>query len=111
MASYGVGSAEEDLLTAPLDGHRGDGDGDGDGDGETRNNLIVNYLPQSMTDSEFSAMFVTLGPIEHSKIARDQMSGYSFGYGFIVYENAADAAKAIQNLNGLQGRNGGGLVS
>ena len=47
-------------------------------------------------------MFITLGPIVSAKIMRDKNSGYSFGYGFVQYENPADAAKAIQQLNGLQ---------
>ena len=59
-------------------------------------------LFQSMIDTELYSMFITLGPIVSAKIMRDKNSGYSFGYGFVQYENPADAAKAIQQLNGLQ---------
>ena len=55
-----------------------------------------------MIDTELYSMFITLGPIVSAKIMRDKNSGYSFGYGFVQYENPADAAKAIQQLNGLQ---------
>lgn len=34
-------------------------------------NLIVNYLPQSMTDKELFSMFVTIGPVESCRVMRD----------------------------------------
>ena len=42
-----------------------------DGEEEVRTALIVNYLPQSMSDSELFSMFITLGPIKHHRVARD----------------------------------------
>lgn len=63
---------------------------------------MIIFLFQSMIDTELYSMFITLGPIVSAKIMRDKNSGYSFGYGFVQYENPADAAKAIQQLNGLQ---------
>jgi len=83
-----------ETLDAPLDHPREDG--------EDRTNLIINYLPQSMTDPELYSMFITLGPIVSAKIMRDKSSGYSFGYGFVQYESPNDAARAIEQLNGLQ---------
>ena len=71
-------------------------------EGEDRTNLIINYLPQTMTDAELYSMFITLGPIVSAKIMRDKSSGYSFGYGFVQYESPEDAARAIEQLNGLQ---------
>ena len=64
-------------------------------------NLIVNYLPQTLTDEEFRTMFVTIGPIKQCKIVRDRSTGYSYGFGFVEYVNEADARKAISFLNGL----------
>ena len=55
-----------------------------------------------MTDTELYTMFITLGPIVSAKIMRDKSSGYSFGYGFVQYESPQDAARAIEQLNGLQ---------
>lgn len=42
-----------------------------DGQDEVRTALIVNYLPQSMSDTELFSMFITLGPIKSHRIARD----------------------------------------
>ena len=63
---------------------------------------MIIFLFQSMIDTELYSMFITLGPIVSAKIMRDKNSGYSFGYGFVQYESPGDAAKAIQQLNGLQ---------
>ena len=68
-------------------------------------NLIVNYLPQSMTDSELFSIFVTCGSLVQAKIIRDRKTGYSFGYGFVNFENAEDAEKAIGSINGLPVQN------
>lgn len=34
-------------------------------------NLIINYLPQDMTDGELYALFQPIGPIESCRIMRD----------------------------------------
>lgn len=34
-------------------------------------NLIVNYLPQNMTDRELYSMFVTVGPVDSCKVMKD----------------------------------------
>ncbi|KAG4069746.1 hypothetical protein HA402_003187 [Bradysia odoriphaga] len=68
-------------------------------------NLIVNYLPQDMTDREFYALFSTSGPIESSRIMRDFKTCYSFGYGFVNYLTEEGAQRAIKSLNGVTVRN------
>ena len=73
--------------------------------GSNRTNLIVNYLPQTLTDDEFRSMFLSLGPVKSSKIVRDRASGYSYGFGFVEYVKEEDALNAIQTLNGLQLQN------
>ena len=35
----------------------------------------------------------------------NRRTGYSYGYGFVDYESAPDAVKALQQLNGLQIQN------
>ena len=67
--------------------------------------LIVNYLPQIMTDNELYVMFITCGPLVSAEIVRDKSSGYSFGYGFVEYQNSADAAKAIKQLGKTHKKN------
>jgi len=86
--------AGTESLDAPLDHPREEG--------EDRTNLIINYLPQAMTDNELYSMFITVGPIVSAKIMRDKSSGYSYGYGFVHYQSPDDASKAIATLNGLQ---------
>jgi len=67
--------------------------------------LIVNYLPQSLTDFEFQSMFAACGQITSCKIVRDRSTGYSYGFGFIEYASELEAANAIQALNGVQLQN------
>lgn len=68
-------------------------------------NLIVNYLPQDMTDRELYALFRSIGPINTCRIMRDFKTGYSFGYGFVDFASEADSQRAIKTLNGVQVRN------
>jgi len=68
----------------------------------SRTNLIINYLPQTLSDAEFNQLFAALGPLQSARILRDKRTGYSFGYGFVNYQKEEDATKAIETLNGLQ---------
>ncbi|CAD7087161.1 unnamed protein product [Hermetia illucens] len=68
-------------------------------------NLIINYLPQDMTDRELYALFRIMGPIDTCRIMRDFKTGYSYGYGFINFCSDDDAARAIKSLNGVTVRN------
>ena len=38
---------------------------------DSRTNLIINYLPQNLTESELFKMFVTIGTVTNCKIMRD----------------------------------------
>ena len=62
--------------------------------------LIVNYIPQSMTDNEFNNLFGGIGPLESCKILRDSATNYSFGYGFVDYQKPESAEKAIEEFHG-----------
>lgn len=42
---------------------------------EPRTNLIVNYLPQSMTQEDIRALFVSFGEVESCKLIRDKITG------------------------------------
>ena len=68
-------------------------------------NLIINYLPQTLADDELKTLFLSMGPIKTSKIVRDRATGYSYGFGFVDFQNAEDAQKAIETLNGTQLQN------
>lgn len=86
---------------------------------ETRTNLIVNYLPQTMTEDEIRSLFSSIGEIESVKLIRDKGTsgfidplnpqtspkGQSLGYGFVNYVRAQDAEQAVTVLNGLRLQN------
>lgn len=36
-----------------------------------KTNLIVNYLPQSMTEKDLYGMFMNIGPIESCRVMKD----------------------------------------
>ncbi|XP_064648806.1 ELAV-like protein 1-B [Lineus longissimus] len=71
---------------------------------DTRTNLIVNYVPQTLSDQEFREMFAAIGPINvtKTKIIRDRSTGYSYGFGFVEYDHNRDAVMAIEQLNGVE---------
>lgn len=70
-----------------------------------KTNLIINYLPQHMTDKELYSMFVTIGPVQSCRVMKDYKTGYSYGFGFVNYCKEEDASRAIGTLNGLQVQN------
>ncbi|XP_044609180.2 ELAV-like protein 1 isoform X3 [Equus asinus] len=67
-----------------------------------RTNLIVNYLPQNMTQDELRSLFSSIGEVESAKLIRDKVAGHSLGYGFVNYVTAKDAERAVNTLNGLR---------
>merc|ERR1719348_2793150 len=66
---------------------------------ESKTNLIVNYLPQTMSQDEIRSLFSSIGELESCKLIRDKPTGQSLGYGFVNYKRAEDAEKAINTLN------------
>lgn len=73
----------------------------------SRTNIIINYLPQSMTQDDVFSLFSTIGEIENCKLIRDKVSGtgQSLGYAFVNYKHPDSARKAIESLNGLRLQN------
>ncbi|XP_029003025.1 ELAV-like protein 1 isoform X3 [Betta splendens] len=71
-------------------------------DDDARTNLIVNYLPQSMSQDELRSLFSSVGDVESAKLIRDKVAGHSLGYGFVNFVNPSDAERAISTLNGLR---------
>jgi ELAV/HuD family splicing factor len=65
------------------------------------NKVIINYLPDALTDNELSSLFGTIGQVKSTKIIRDKTTGISLGYGFVEYESEDDAARAIEKFDGL----------
>lgn len=68
----------------------------------SRCNLIVNYLPQSLKQEDFTTLFSAIGPIKTCRLMHDRSTGYSYGYGFVEYVKEEDAQTAIEKFNGHQ---------
>ncbi|EDX12804.1 sex-lethal homolog [Drosophila simulans] len=73
---------------------------------EVRNktNLILNYLPQDMTESELHRLFSKYGEIRKAKVIRHRDTGISCCYGFVDFVSERQAAAAVYNLNGYETR-------
>lgn len=69
--------------------------------------LFVGNLPWTATTEELKEMFTKFGNVVDVKVLMDKYTGKSKGFGFIEFENDADADKAIETLNGSDfgGRN------
>jgi cold-inducible RNA-binding protein len=63
--------------------------------------LYVGNLPFSATEAAVRALFAQHGTVESVTLISDRDTGRPRGFGFVEMSNA-DAARAIQNLNGYQ---------
>lgn len=72
---------------------------------DAKTNLIVNYLPQNMTQDEVRGLFGNIGELESCKLIRNKATGQSLGYAFVNYTSCDEAEKAIVTLNGLRVQN------
>ncbi len=68
--------------------------------------LFVGNLSFSTTSEDLESLFSKLGRCASATVITDRETGRSRGFGFVEMESAADAQKAIQELNGreVQGR-------
>lgn len=74
-------------------------------DFSSKTNLIVNYLPQNMTQEEIKSLFSSIGQVDSCKLIKDKLSGQSLGYAFVNFSRPEDADKAIATLNGMRLQN------
>lgn len=63
------------------------------------NNIFVKNLSESTTDEDLNKHFGEFGPITSAVVMRDT-DGKSRCFGFVNFENADDAARAVEALNG-----------
>lgn len=63
--------------------------------------LIVNYLPHSLSDEGFKAMFQKIGPVQNCKLMKTR-EGQSLAYGFVEYSRPEHGVQAIATYNGMQ---------
>ncbi|ENN74149.1 hypothetical protein YQE_09122, partial [Dendroctonus ponderosae] len=99
-------TTNKSMMSNGLDSQQNGGSNNvGGGQEESKTNLIVNYLPQTMTQEEIRSLFSSIGEVESCKLIRDKVTGQSLGYGFVNYHRPEDAEKAINTLNGLRLQN------
>jgi hypothetical protein len=68
--------------------------------------LFVGGLSWNTTSDELRTAFSKFGAIQEATVIMDRTTGRSRGFGFVSFENAADASEAVKNMNGadLDGR-------
>ena len=68
--------------------------------------IYVGNLNFSATEAALRSLFEAYGSVESVKLVTDRDSGQPRGFGFVEMTNDAEAAKAINGLNGkvLEGR-------
>jgi len=65
-------------------------------------NLMVNYVPKTLSEEDFSKLFSTIGQVASCKLMIHKDTGESKGFGFITYANPLHAGMAIEQFNGHQ---------
>lgn len=70
------------------------------------NKLFVGSLAWKTTNESLKEFFETVGKVVSARVVFDRQTGRSKGFGFVEFENEADAEKAMQELEGkdLDGR-------
>ncbi|KAM3959042.1 RNA-binding protein 39-like protein Caper isoform 1-T1 [Aphomia sociella] len=68
--------------------------------GPTR--LYVGSLHFNITEDMLRGIFEPFGKIDHIQLMTDPETGKSKGYGFLTFHHAADAKKAMEQLNGFE---------
>ena len=68
--------------------------------------LYVGNLPYTVTDASLKDTFAQAGTVSEAIVLMDRMTGRSKGFGFVTFENDAEADAAIDMWNGkeLDGR-------
>jgi RNA recognition motif-containing protein len=64
--------------------------------------LYVGGLPYSTTEEELKTTFSEAGVVSSVRIIVDRMTNRSRGFGFVEFENDADADKAIETFDGKE---------
>ena len=68
--------------------------------------LYVGNLPYSVGDNELNSAFAEHGTVSSATVIMDRFTGRSKGFGFVEFDNDAEADKAIEVMDGkeLDGR-------
>ena len=68
--------------------------------------LYIGNLPYSVNDDKLREMFAQFGNIVSATVIMDRETNRSKGFGFVEFENDADADKAQKDMDGkeIEGR-------
>lgn len=66
------------------------------------NKLFVGGLAWATNEEGLAEAFERYGNVVEAKVITDRDTGRSRGFGFVTFENAGDAAKAMQELDGAE---------
>jgi RNA recognition motif-containing protein len=69
---------------------------------EVSNKLFVGGLSWDTDDAGLHAAFSKFGPIIEAKVINDRETGRSRGFGFVTFGAPADAADAMQEMDGTE---------
>ena len=64
--------------------------------------IYVGGLPYTTTEEELAQIFSTYGDVTSSKIIIDRETNRSRGFGFVRYNQDADADAAIAAMNNIE---------
>lgn len=64
--------------------------------------IYVGNLPFSAQEDSVRALFAAHGTVDSVALINDRDTGQPRGFGFVEMTSNAEAARAIQNLNGYQ---------
>lgn len=65
-------------------------------------NLFILHLPFDWGENELRSAFAPFGPVLSAMVFYDRATGLSKGFGFVSYNNEAQAQAAIAGMNGYQ---------
>ena len=68
--------------------------------------VYVGNLPFKVSNDKLKEMFSQYGEVAEAVVISDKYSGRSKGFGFVTFENDADAEKAVSEMDGkeIEGR-------
>jgi cold-inducible RNA-binding protein len=64
--------------------------------------LFVGNLNFCLSDETLKGAFAEVGSVMRAEVVRDRFNGRSRGFGFVEMATAAEAERAVRELNGME---------